>query len=89
MVAEDGVFDFWGILVNEIIGDVWISTFLFLMAVIFMTIKFKMPFEMQILFSVLMLAAIFSKTLIIIIWVFIILFVGVLFYWFAAKGIGG
>ena len=85
MVAEDQVFNFWSILSNELIGDVWLTIFILTAFIIFLTIRLKMPLELQILFTVLILAALFSKTLILIIWVFIVLIVGVLFYWMLSK----
>ena len=84
-IEESEIFDFWGILSNEIIGDTWLTIFLFAIAIIFMTLKFKMPLELQIIFLVLVLAALFAKTLLLIIWVFTVLVVGVIAYWFIGN----
>ena len=86
-IAESGIFDFWNIISNTIIGDVWLTIFIFTIAIIFMTIKFKMPFELQMIFLVLILTALFSKTLILIIWVFTVLIVGAIAYWLISKAL--
>ena len=86
-IEASEIFDFWGIISNEIIGDTWLTVFIFTIAIIFLTIKFKMPFELQIMFLVLVLAALFSKTLLLIIWVFTVLIVGMIAYWFISKAI--
>lgn len=89
MVLENEVFDFWGIISNEVIGDLWLTIFLFIIAIIYATVLMKMPTEVQILFIILILAALFSQTLLLIIWVFVVMVVGLIFYWFLARAIGG
>lgn len=84
-IDASGVFDIWGIISNEIIGDTWLTIFLFIIAIIFLTIRFKMPFELQIMFLVLILAALFTETLMFIIWVFIVFIVGSISYWLISK----
>ena len=85
IIESSRIFDFWGILSNTIIGDTWLTIFIFTIAILFLTIKFKMPFELQIMFLVLVLAALFSKTLLLIIWVFTVLIVGMIAYWLISK----
>ncbi len=85
MVEADQIFDLWNILSNEIIGDVWLTVFVFTAFIIYLTIKFKMPFELQIMFIILILAALYSQTLMAIIWVFIVLIAGLIFYWTVSK----
>ncbi len=89
IIPESEIFDFWGIISNVLIGDVWLTIFLFSIGIIFMTIKFKMPVELQIIFLVMILAALFSQTLLLIIWVFTVLIVGAIAYWFISKAMGG
>ena len=84
-IQPDEIFDFWGILSNEIIGDTWLTIFLFVIGIIFIVIGFKMPFESQLIFIVLILAALFSQTLLIIIWIFVVLIVGGIAYWFISQ----
>ena len=86
-IEESQIFDFWGIIRNEIIGDTWLTIFIFSIAIIFITVKMKMPFELQMIFLVLILAALFSKTLIITIWIFTVMAVGLIAYWFISKAI--
>lgn len=88
MVEADRIFDVWGIISNEIIGDVWLTVFVFAVAIIYATIRMKMPFELQVIFLILILAALYSKTLLIIIWVFTVLIVGIIAYWAISKAIG-
>ena len=85
VIIESEVFDFWGIISNIIIGDVWLTIFIFAIGIIIMTIKFKMPVELQMIFLVMILVALFSKTLLMIIWVFTVLIVGAIAYWFISK----
>ncbi len=87
MVEPSGIFDFWGIISNEIIGDVWLAIFIFLIAIILATVKLKIPFEVQILFIILTLSMLFSETLFPIIWVFTVMIVGLIFYWFISKAL--
>lgn len=87
MIAANRIFDFWGILNNEIIGDVWLTIFLIAGLVIYLTIKLKMPLQLQIIFIILILSALFSQTLIIIIWIYIVLMAAAMFYWMLSKSI--
>ena len=81
------LFDFWNILSNELIGDVWLTIFIFTAFIIIATIKLKMTFEMQILFSILILTALYSKTQLITIWSLVVLVAGLIFYWTISKGV--
>lgn len=87
MVEPDEIFNLWGIVSNEIIGDVWLTIFLFAVGMMYLTVRLKMPFEMQLIFLFLIMAAIFSKTLILIIWVFSVLIVGSIAYWIVTKAL--
>ncbi len=86
-IGESQIFNLWGIISNELIGDTWLTIFIFLIVIIFITIKTKMPFELQMIFLVLTLSALFSKTLIITIWIFTVMAVGLIAYWFISKAI--
>ena len=48
MVEADKIFNFWGIISNDIIGDVWLTIFIFAIGIIIITIRFKMQIELQI-----------------------------------------
>ena len=85
MIIQEDVFDLYNILVNELAGDVWIAIILGLIIVWLMSIRFKMPYELSILFGLLWMTIMFSETFIIIIWVFVVLIAGLLFYYAIAK----
>ena len=86
MIIQEDVFDLYNILVNELAGDVWIAIILGLIIVWLMAIKLKMPYELSILFGLLFITIMFSETFIIILWVFVVMIAGVLFYYAMAKG---
>lgn len=87
-IEESQLFDIWNVVANELIGDTWITVFIIVLAVIFITIKYKMPFEVQSLFIVLALSMVFSEALSLeIIWLFLVLYVLTLSYWYYAKTI--
>lgn len=85
MIVQEDVFDLYNILVNELAGDVWIAIILGLIIVWLMAIKLKMSYELSILFGLLWLSVMFSKTFIPIIWVFVVMISGLLFYYAIAK----
>ena len=86
MIVQEDVFDLYNILVNELAGDVWIAIILGLIIVWLMAIKFKMPYELSILFGLLFITIMFSETFIIILWVFVVMIAGLLYYYAIAKG---
>ena len=86
MIVQEDVFDLYNILVNELAGDVWIAIILGLIIVWLMAIKLKMPYELSILFGLLFVTIMFSETFIIILWVFVVMIAGLLFYYAIAKG---
>ena len=85
MIVQEDVFDLYNILVNELAGDVWIAIILGLIIVWLMAIKLKMPYELSILFGLLFVTIMFSETFIIILWVFVVLITGLLFYYAITK----
>lgn len=78
-------FDLYNILVNEIVGDLTLFIILALLAILLYAIRYKIPGEVTLLMSVLLLGIIFAKTFMILIWVFIVLIVGFMFYWALSK----
>ena len=86
MVANpDNFLDLHDIFVNELIGDVWLFIFLGLIMIWFLAAKNKLTTEVSMLFAILFLSTIFSKTGLTILWVFIVLGVGSLFYYKLLK----
>jgi len=79
-------FDLWQIS-NELIGDVWLLIFVGLIVTWYLTIKGKLGYKTGTILSVLWLSIIFAQTREIIIWTFVILFVGVIFYFIQARAI--
>jgi len=90
MVNVENVFDIYDIFVNEVIGDIWLAIIIAFLGVNIFAIKKKVPFEVIVMFDILVLAAFFSRvTSLLIIWVFIVLFVGVQFYMALTKLLEG
>ena len=85
MTTQENYLDFYNVFVNIIVGDIWLAIILGLIIIYFASLKFKMPMELSILFSMMWLVAIYSETFIIIIWTFIVLFVGTLFYYTISR----
>ncbi len=86
MVADTSKFlDLYDIWVNELVGSIWLFTFLGLVVLFFLAIRSKMPTEVSFMFAVIFLAAIFSKTGLTILWVFNVLGVGLIFYYKISK----
>lgn len=79
-------FDLYNIFVNQIVGDVWLTIILALLALFVIGIKkYKMPLEPLVLMAMLVLVAFFSETFIIIIWAFVGLSVAAFFYWVISR----
>ena len=86
MVADTSNFlDLYDIWVNELVGDVWLFIFLGLILIWFLAAKGKLTTEVSMLFAILFLAAIFSKTGLTVLWAFTVLGVGLLFYYKMSK----
>lgn len=83
------VLDFWCWTSNEIIGDVWLAIFLFALVILYISSVLKLPKEVHYIMLLLIMAALFSKTLILIIWVYIVLVVGLVVYYTMSKKLGG
>ena len=80
MINPNNFLDLWDIWVNELVGDVWLFIFLGLIIILYLSIRAKLSSEVTVLLSVLFLAIMFAQTKFIIIWAFIILFIGGLFF---------
>lgn len=89
-IFQENYFDLWQVFVNEIVGDIWIFIIIGLILLVYFSIKANFPFEVTIMFSVLWLSLVFSKaTSLIVIWAFIVLFIGGLFYYTISKALKG
>lgn len=87
-IGED-YFDIYNIFVNEIIGSVIISLFITIIIINILAIRAKMPFGLVGIFNALVLIFFFSITFLPAIWVFVVLFAGIVFYYNMSKAIGG
>ncbi len=88
MVVMNNFLDLWDIWVNELIGSVWLFVFLGIVVISYLSIKVKFSLEVTIVLNVIFLMIVFSKaTGLSILWVFILLGVGSLFYYFYQKTI--
>lgn len=82
----ENVLDLWGVM-NEVVGSVWLAIGIGLAVLNVYAIKKKAPFNVIMIFDILLLIAFFAKAQLEIIWVFIGLGIGVLFYLAVAKKI--
>jgi len=85
MINDSNFFDLYDIFVNELVGDVILFIIIALIVVWYLSIKAKMPFQLSILFGLLLLAILFAETIILVIWVFVVLVVGLMFYYMINK----
>lgn len=77
--------DFYDVFVNELAGSIWIFAFFALIFLWYVVIKTRMNTEVGILFTIVFLIGLFSKTKIMVFYVFPILGIGGLFYYAYQK----
>ena len=88
MVVMNNFLDLWDIWVNELIGSVWLFIFLGIVVISYLAIKANFTMEVTIIMNVIFLSIVFAKASgLNILWVFIILGVGGMFYYFYQKTI--
>ena len=88
MVANtDNFLDLWDIWVNELVGDVWLFIFLGIIVISYLSIKAKLSMEVTILLNILFLTIIFARSNLVILWIFVLLGGGSMFYYFYQKTI--
>lgn len=86
MVNQANYLDLWDVFANELVGDPMLFIILSLIAVWYFSIKSKMPYQIPILLSLLLLAIFFAQLpQMLIIWVFVVLTVGLMFYYAISK----
>ncbi len=83
----DNFLDIWDIFVNELIGSVWLFIFLGIVVISYISVKAKLSMEITILLNILFLTIIFARSNLIILWAFILLGGGFMFYYFYQKAI--
>lgn len=78
--------DLWDVLVNELFGGVWIFIFVGLAILFYVVMRARMPDELFIVFGSLFLIIIYATTeSLLILWIFIVLIVGLIFYYKVSK----
>lgn len=87
MVNQNNFFDLWDIFANELIGDATLTIFIGLIVIVMMGLRSKTPYQVIILYVVLWFGAVYSVLLsnFNVVWVFLLLFVGLLFYFRIVK----
>jgi len=83
----DNFLDIWDIWVNELIGSVWLFIFLGIIVISYLSVKAKLSMEVTILLNILFLSIIFARSNLIILWAFILLGGGFMFYYIYQKTI--
>jgi hypothetical protein len=77
--------DLEAILINELFGSIKLFTFIGALVVLLIAIKSKMPFQVQFVFLMLWMTAIFSSSLDLTIWMNIALVMGAVFYYLLSR----
>ena len=87
MINASNIFNLEDIIVNELVGDLWLTIILGLVLVLFVAIKVKMPMQVALMFSVLWLLIMFAgiSTNLLVLWIFILLFAGVFAYYSVSR----
>ncbi len=86
MASLDNYFDIWNIVVNELIGDIWLTTIIGLIAIFILSVRFNMRFELSVFFSLFWVMIIYAATGLEILWIFAVLACGGLFFYNMVKG---
>jgi len=80
-------FDLEEVLVNELIGDIWLFVFIGVIMIWLYSLKSKLPFQIPILLSIMWFAVCFSISTgtLLILWFMALLAVGGIFYYGISK----
>jgi len=84
LIDQTNYFDLWNIS-NELIGAVWLTIAIGALLIFFVSIRFKVPYKVMTLYIILYGGVIYASTLIDLIWIFVILMAGVIFYYQVLK----
>jgi hypothetical protein len=74
-------FDIWPIFANEIVGDTVLFLIIVILGIFILSSKFKIPYQVSILISLLFGLIAYAETGMQILLVFVILIIGVMFYY--------
>jgi len=80
-------FDMEEVLVNELVGDIWLFVFIGIIMIWWFSLKSKLPFQIPILLSIMWFSVCFSISTgtLLILWFMALLAVGGLFYYGISK----
>jgi len=80
MVNIDMPFDIWDVLVNEVIGNIWLFVFLGIGIVMFIAMRNQMPFQVSTVLAVIFILIIVAAVQSDLLFVLIILAIGSFLY---------
>lgn len=80
MVDQTAVFDIWDLFRNELIGDTVLFILLSALALLYLAKIADLDWRVTTLLMLLWFSILFSQTLIVTIWVFVVFISGLLFY---------
>lgn len=80
MIDETNYLDIWNIYAYELIGDTTLATIIIVLLITFFALKYKVPWEGTVLLVMLGLLLAFVKTNNMLIYAYIALYVGFIFY---------
>lgn len=86
MVDITNYLNVYDVLINEVIGDIWLAVIVGIVLIVFASVNFKMPFQLTIMSCLLWLSIIFAaNTGLTVIWVFVVMIAGLMFYYGITK----
>lgn len=85
MVNPNNFFDLYQVFVNDVVGDVYLAMIIGLLIILYVCIRSRMPLQVSGVLAVLWFSIVFAETRIWSVWVFVVLGVGVVFYYYVNK----
>lgn len=83
---ETNYFDMQDVLINELVGDLWLFLFIGLLLVVIIALKNRMPWQITSLLAIIWVSIVFAAdTGLVILWVMAVLASGGLFYYGMSK----
>ena len=84
-INQNEYFDIYNLLVNELIGGVDLFTIIGMVAILIFCLKYNISWPPTLLLEMLFLCIIVAITFNPLIWVFVVLLVGILFYYYLSQ----
>jgi len=87
MVNQYNYFDLWDLLVNELIGDLWLFILLGNILITYFCLRKQVGWQPTIVLNLLWWMIVFSEATgaLLVLWTFVILLVGLLFYFIMSR----